>query len=166
MCYTKAVIYKIVHNENELLVYVGSTCVFASRKHHHKHSCNVPNNKKYNYNLYKMIRENGGWDCFRMVIIEEYPCDNKTQLCIREEELRVEYNANMNERTAYGLDKQRVKEYQKEYRQDNKNQLIEYSREYNQQLNEKITCQCGRVIRKGDLNRHKKTKKHNNLLNK
>jgi hypothetical protein len=28
-----------------------------------------------------MIRANGGWQCFKMVMIEEYPCANHLEAC-------------------------------------------------------------------------------------
>jgi hypothetical protein len=187
VCYSKSVIYKLVCNTNELLIYVGSTCSFTTRKSQHKSACNNSNNKAYNYPLYKMIRDNGGWDNFRMVIIEEYPCENKTQLCIREEQLRVEYKANMNACSAFGLDQERRNEYTKKYRKEhykqhkeenkeickkyynqNKEKIIEQKKEHYKQNKEKITeykteqvtCECGCIISTVNLSRHKNSKKH------
>lgn len=147
--YSKSVIYKIVCNTDGTLIYVGSTCSFTTRKSQHKSACYNTNNKTYNFPLYNMIRENGGWDNFRMVIIEEYPCETKLQLCIREEELRVEYNANMNGQSAYT----NKKDYNKEYWKDN-----------NEKINKKITCECGCFVVKRNMNQHLKTDKHKKLI--
>jgi len=181
VCYSKSVIYKIVCNTDKTLIYIGSSCNFITRKSHHKSSCNNPNGKKYNYPLYTMIRDNGGWDNFRMVIIEEYPCENKTQLCIREEELRVEYKANMNGYSAYTNEKEYKKEYyqnnketinekNKEYYQNNKETLNENKKEYYQnnkeKILEKLTCECGCIITKKSINRHLKSDKHKKLIGK
>ena len=166
VCYSKSVIYKIVCNTDGTLIYIGSTCSFTTRKSQHKLICNSPNSKKYNLPVYKMIRENGGWDNFRMVIIEEYPCETKTQLHIREEELRVEYNANMNGQSAYT----NTKEYNKEYRENNIEQIKEYNKEHYQNnkeaILEKITCECGCVIVKQKMDRHTKSAKHKKLIGK
>ena len=72
--YQKAVIYKIQHLENEELLYVGSTTNFIKRKQHHKCICNKPTNMSYNLKVYQMIRDNGGWMQFKMIIIKEFPC--------------------------------------------------------------------------------------------
>lgn len=94
--YTNNVIYKIQHNDIDELLYVGSTTDFTSRKAQHKSS-----SKHSNGRVYKMIRDNGGWECFSMVVLEEYPCEKKTQACKREDEIMRELKANMNTRKAY-----------------------------------------------------------------
>ena len=170
VCYSKSVIYKIVCNTDDTLIYVGSSCSFTTRKSQHKCVCYSPNSKKYNLPLYRMIRNNGGWENFRMVIIEQYPCETKTELHIREEELRVEYNANMNGQSAYTNQKEYHKEYNKEYYQNNKETTKEKNLQYYQNnketLNEKMTCECGCVMLKRYMNRHLKTDKHKKLIGK
>ena len=74
--YSKIVIYKIQHEDNESLVYVGSTTDFTKRKCHHKSRCNNPNG---NTKLYRMINDNGGWNSFRMTQIKEFSCNNKRE---------------------------------------------------------------------------------------
>jgi hypothetical protein len=113
--------------------YVGSTLAFRKRKHQHKSICNNPNNKNYNVKIYEIIRENGGWDNWRMVIIEEM--EEGTTLIqsrIREEYYRVELQATLNIQSAYtGLTKEEYKkEYMKEYNQSDKRK--EYRKEYRQ----------------------------------
>ena len=51
--------------------------------------------------------------------------------------------------------KENYKEYGKAYYQNNK-----------EKMKEKITCECGSIIRKSNLSPHKKTKKHFNLMKK
>ena len=46
--YSKTVVYKIQHQYDGSLVYVGSTTKFTKRKYHHKSSCNLLNGKEYN----------------------------------------------------------------------------------------------------------------------
>jgi len=59
-------------------------------------------------------------------------------------------------------------EYQKEYYLDNKDKKKEYQKKYNEvnkkNISEKkrvkMTCECGSVVRKTDIQRHYKSKKH------
>ena len=93
--YSKTIIYKIQHETKLDLLYVGHTTDFVKRKCFHKSQSK--NNSK---NIYQIIRENGGWELFKMTIIMEYPCENKIQACIQEEKCRIELNANMNTNSA------------------------------------------------------------------
>jgi hypothetical protein len=48
-----------------------------------------------------MIRDNGGWSSFNMVVVEEYPCENSQQAHMREDVVMRELSANMNQYRAY-----------------------------------------------------------------
>ena len=123
-------IYKIVCDDLPDYVYVGSTTNFTNRKCTHKTSCNNINCKGYNYKIYSTIRDNGGWDNWRIVIINE--CEEgltKTQAHIIEEEFRVKLNGNLNMVKAYRSDEEE-KEYDKEYRENHKNEITEYMKEW------------------------------------
>ena len=85
-------IYKICCDDLPDFVYVGSTKAFRERKYQHKKKYN----KEHSQKIYTTIRENGGWDNWRMVIIEECGEINFTQARIKEEEHRVKLNANLN----------------------------------------------------------------------
>lgn len=182
--YRKSVIYKIIHFENSELCYIGSTVNFKTRKCRHKNDCHNENGKHYKFKLYKMIRDNGGWAAFRMVVIEEFPCESKTQLCIREEEVRVEYKANMNSNKSYSTADEK-KEYKKKYNFehrvelnekakqnyiDNREEKNEHNKQYyddnkddiNKKRNSKVTCECGCIVNRSSLYNHKKTYKHLN----
>jgi len=124
--YSKSVIYKIQHNEDETLCYIGSTCNFRNRKYHHKNTYHNENDTNYNLKVYQMIRDNGGWDSFKCVIVEEYPCETRQQLNIKEEEYRERMKANMNTRKAFSDNK----EYQKKYYDDNIDKKKEYKKKY------------------------------------
>ena len=111
------IVYKIVSTDiNIKEIYVGSTINFRTRKFQHKTSCNNDNNKDYNTNVYKYIRENGGWNTFDMIQIEEVKHDTKQQLHARErywiEELKATLNRRIPTRT------------EAEYRQTNKKNII------------------------------------------
>ena len=59
--YQNGLIYKLVSNNPDIKdCYVGSSTNFKQRKADHKKNCNSEKSKKYNLNVYKFIRENGG----------------------------------------------------------------------------------------------------------
>ena len=70
--YSKTVIYKIEHIDDESLVYVGHTTNWDKRKYEHKNRSKNEKGFSFNCKLYKMIRENGGWDVFKMIEVEKY----------------------------------------------------------------------------------------------
>ena len=87
MDYSNCCIHKIEHIENDNLVYVGHTTNFNNRKAQHKSDCKNENGKSFNFKLYQMIRGNSGWDMFKMVEVEKYPCKDKREAERRENEL-------------------------------------------------------------------------------
>ena len=101
----------------------------------------------YNIFVYQFIRENGGWDNFDMILIEEYECENRLQAEQRErywiETLKAELNQIIPSRT------------RKQYYETNKEKKIK-------KMCEKIVCECGCEITKCNMLRHRKTKKHLN----
>ena len=94
--YNKCCIYKIEHIDNERLLYVGQTTNFSRRKGEHKRCCNDKKYTKHNMKLYQMIRENGGWEMFRMIEIEKYPCNDRREAEKRENEIMKSLKASMN----------------------------------------------------------------------
>ena len=78
-------IYHILDKDG-IVHYVGSTSNMNSRKSKHKYCCNTENNPSYNLDIYKYIRDNGGWDAFEMVPIRKLEkLSNKTDLRIAEQ---------------------------------------------------------------------------------
>jgi hypothetical protein len=78
--YLKTVMYKIVCNDITIKdVYVGSTTSFTHRKSTHKTASKGERSK-----FYQFIRDNGGWDNFSMILIEEYPCKTSLEKLARE----------------------------------------------------------------------------------
>ena len=79
--YQKSLIYKIVCNDTNIKnVYIGSTTNFKLRKSQHKSCCNNENSKKHNLNIYKFIRDNGGFENWSMILIDYTPCNTKLEL--------------------------------------------------------------------------------------
>ena len=88
--YSKCCIYKIEHIDDEKLVYVGHTTNFIKQKDYHRSSFYNEKGTKYNCRVYKMMRDNGGWEMFRMIEIEKYPCNDKREAEKRETEIMKE----------------------------------------------------------------------------
>jgi hypothetical protein len=158
--YSKTIIYKIQHQEDETLLYVGSTTDFIKRKYYHKICCNDEKYREHNFKLYQIIRNNGGWECFKMIQIKEFPCNNKREAEAEEDKIMVEMKANMNFQRAHRTKKQYREDtnYTKNYYEKNKERIKQIS-------NQQITCECGCIVVKNHIARHKKSNRHIKLLN-
>jgi hypothetical protein len=183
------IIYKICCDDLPEFIYVGSTKSFIKRKNRHKHNCNNGCTQK----LYTTIRENGGWDNWRMVIIEECGEITLIQARIKEEENRLKLNANLNMKKCYQTEEEKkqyyeaniekIKEYyeanneeikqqKKEYYKANNEEIKEKTKQYQQAnkkkikeyKNQKFTCECGRTIILGSKSYHLKTNIHKELM--
>ena len=121
MDYKCAKVYAIV-GEDGMEVYVGSTCSpLYKRWWEHRHSA-----KRYpNRDIYKYISENGGFEKFRIILVEEYSCENRDQLRRREGEHIKRLNP-VGNRNVAGRTKQ-------EYYQDNQEVFLENRRQYREQ---------------------------------
>ena len=134
--YSKTIIYKLVHKEDydNVNIYIGSTTDFVKRKNSHKRTCNYENQKGHNDKKYQYIRGNGGWDCFNMIEVQKYPCNDKREAEAREEYWRCHFNSQLNMKRAYTTDeekKQIDKERKREYREHN--EYREYQKVYQKQ---------------------------------
>lgn len=190
--YSKCVMYRIVCKDlNIQECYIGHTTNLTKRKYQHKFKCNTPNSKGYNLKIYQFIRENGGYDNWELIKIEDYPCENIYEACKRERYWKEYYNANLNlqipsrtkeewindnpdkNKIYYQSNKEIFLEKQKIYNQQNKEHIKIYQKQYyeenankiKQYKSEKIKCECGCEITKCSLTRHKKTQKHQELMN-
>lgn len=77
----KGFVYMIkCKDENISDCYIGSTINLCSRKKQHKSVCKTPENKSYNFKVYKFIRDNGGFDNFEFVVLKEVEVNDKTEL--------------------------------------------------------------------------------------
>ena len=148
MDYSKCCIYKIEHIDDDSLVYVGHTTSFDKRKTKHKSVCYNANDRHYNLKVYQMIRENGGWEMFKMIEVEKYSCNDKREAERRENEVMKELKANMNTKNSYRTEeenklymkeyntnyyevhKEKIQQQVKEYRENNKPKLQEQRKEY------------------------------------
>ena len=60
--------------------YIGSTWDMKDRQRDHVSRCYNKNTSKYNYSVYKYIRENGDWDNFQMTVIDFGECEDELEL--------------------------------------------------------------------------------------
>ena len=111
------IIYKIQHNDKPELLYIGSTTNFKMRKYRHKSNCYNENGARYNTLIYKMIRNNGGWNSFSMIQIKEFPCNNQREAEAEEYRLMHELKSSMN---VNKYSSENRKEQSKEYKEINK----------------------------------------------
>ena len=121
--YDKSIIYKLCCKDTSITYeYIGSTVNFTRRKSNHKSNCCNENGIKYNLNVYKFIRENGGWYNWDMVEVERYCATDRKDLHSRErfwlEELGATLNKNIPSRSSV--------EYKSKYYQENKERFYEY----------------------------------------
>ena len=83
--YQNTIIYKIVCNDlNVKDLYVGHTTDFKRRKSQHKSICINEKSNRYNLKIYQTIRQNGGWNDWKMIEIEKYPCNDSNEATSRE----------------------------------------------------------------------------------
>jgi hypothetical protein len=95
--YSNTLFYKISCKDTSVSeVYIGHSTNFVQRKSSHKQSCNNPNNNNYSCKLYKFIRDNGGWDNWRMDIIAHHECNDHYDARKKEQELFLLYKATLN----------------------------------------------------------------------
>jgi hypothetical protein len=136
--YSNNVIYKIsCKDENLKDIYIGHTTSFYQRERLHKSNCDNPNSKTYNYKIYKIIRENGGWDNWKMEIIEKYPCKDideakqRERFWIEKESSTLNITIPNRSRKEYAeiyklINKEKISETAKLYRINNKDKIQDY----------------------------------------
>ena len=125
------VLYKIEDNHGKELAYIGLTIDFEVRKLQHKYSCNNTDNRSHNLKLYKTIRDNGNWECFKMSVIKQISC-SKQNARIEENKLIKKLKPKMNTIGAYQTAEEKKeydKQYLKQYNINNNN--VEKKKEYN-----------------------------------
>ena len=163
--YEEGKIYIVRCKYNTDLRYIGSTIqTLEERFNCHKYTTDC--------SLYQYV--DGDWDNWFIELYEDYPCKNKYYLELRETEVQREI-ATINKKLArrtkkeyYQDNREKRLEYQKQYNEDNHDKSFEQKKQYyndNKQIigekrKEKITCECGCVLTKNHLQRHRKTNKH------
>tara|TARA_R110000822_G_C15132220_1_gene475221 strand:+ start:70 stop:726 length:657 start_codon:yes stop_codon:yes gene_type:complete len=132
----------------------------------------IQNNECINKNIPNTTSKESGkkWRDNNKVKLKQYQEDNKEKM----KEYQKEYYKQNDQRNKekhkeyYKQNETRVKEYQKQYREQNGEKIKKRKNEFYQQnkekIAEKITCECGCVVSRSNLLRHKKSKKHQKCL--
>jgi len=145
--YSKSIIYKLCCKDPEIKdIYIGSTTNFRKRKYGHKSTCNNIKRPEYNYNVYKFIRDNGNWENWDMVMIEEYKdCESKLQLHKKEryyvETLKSTLNLQIPTRSKkerWMDNKEHNKIKARIYYENNKDYILKKASEYRNENKDKI----------------------------
>ena len=80
--YTKTIIYKIYCKDKHVdFLYINSTTDFVKRKYNHKRDLEL----NPQYLLSSTINDNGGWNNWKIEIIEEYSCNSRKEANDREQ---------------------------------------------------------------------------------
>ena len=147
----ECVIYNIITKDG---LYIGSTTDFKMRCYRHK-----SNLKRDEPQLvYENIRANNGH--YKIEIILELVCEDKTELRKIEEEYRILCGANLNGQSAFTSTEDR-------YISQKSSALKSYYKNRESSLKkkaEKIDCVCGGNHTLGHKSTHYKTKKHQAYL--
>ena len=152
-----AKIYKICRKDGNLKnMYIGSSCKLHERTLNHKSICNNANTRSYNLKVYKHIRLNGGWISWHVVLLEDYPCLTKKELISREGHWVRTFEPTLNTEIPGRSDSQSARNWSI----NNPSKVIQYCK--NRKL--PMTCECGSIFQKTQRARHKRSKKHLNLM--
>ena len=128
--YSKSMIYKLCCKDPHITdIYIGSTTNFKNRKYQHKNGCINENNKDYNNYKYQFIRDNGGFENFDMILIENVSCNNKRELEQVERKYIDELKPPLNSIKSYSTEQEK-KEYKKNWRETNQEYYKEYSKNW------------------------------------
>jgi hypothetical protein len=148
--YSKCIIYKIVCNDyNVKDLYVGHTTDLVKRRSCHKFACNHSDHNANHLKIYKTIRENGGWENWSVVVVENYEtCKDMEDARTRERFWFDELNARMNSykpiltddekseilrqsaKKHYEKNKESILNRHLEYYYKNKDSIKEYTKRY------------------------------------
>lgn len=191
--YVNSKIYKIISDFTDK-IYIGSTIGLLHERlsSHRKSLKSYLEQKTSYYSSYELL--NQFEDC-QIILIESYPCNSKEELRAREryhieQNREICVNMKLQEKARLWRAKniERFKEweqkyrtdyleerkaYEKEYREAHREQLNDSHRQYYNENREKllaqkkvpVTCECGLLSKRGNLNKHFKTKIHQERMN-
>ena len=157
--YQNSKIYKIVDNTNGN-IYVGSTTEKYLSKRLQRHLSNYNQHLKGNYcnvSSFEILKNNN----YHIELIENVNCNDVYELRNRERyyiencECINKYIPNRTREERKNTEEYQIKNFiiQKKYREKHKDKIKEI-----------VLCECGCEIRQNNLSRHKKTKKHLDLV--
>lgn len=95
--YSNTKIYMLYNNDRDISdIYIGYSTNIKDRMCVHRRCCNNPKNKSYTTRMYNFIRNNGGWEKWSYIIIEELNCSSKKEAEKKEEFWIKYYNPSLN----------------------------------------------------------------------
>ena len=95
--YSNTIFYKIYCKDPNIAeLYIGHTTNFVQRKHAHKQTCSNIKSSSYNCKLYEVIRNNDGWDNWKMDIIAFHECHDLFSAKKYEQQYFEEFKATLN----------------------------------------------------------------------
>jgi len=182
---TTGYLYEIRPLDKSLkMIYRGSTEDFERRKRQHISAC-YSEGEKYNYRVYKYIREHGGWDKFEMVKFATVGCKDKRELETEYERAIIEaipkefrlndiipgrtrkeyYEERRKDPVYREKEKKRNRERKREKRKDPKYREKEKKR-MREWKKQKYTCGCSpdKELTIGHKAKHERTSKHQKWL--
>ena len=159
--YSKGKIYTIRCKNDPSLIYVGSTIQSLAKRlgEHRRHSRQERCKIKYpNHQLYTKIED---WNDWYIELYENCPCNSKEELCKREGEIIREIGT-LNRCVAGRSNK----ESQKIWRENNKEERLNYSRMYEIATGrcDVKPCECGGRYSLKSIRQHERSKIHQNYL--
>ena len=150
--YSNTIIYKITCKEPSITeLYVGHTTNFVQRKHAHKQGCTNSKSQNYKCKLYEVIRNNRGWDNWKMEIVNFFNCKDHYEARKKEQEYFILLHATLNSIEPLPFKKPK-----------NPTPKVIKSKEKKIFYCEKCNIHCNTS---GLLEKHNNTKKHNNMKN-
>ena len=189
--YQEGKIYKIYNVVNDDF-YVGSTTRKLSERMADHRAC-IHSKKSQHLLIYKAFREHGV-ESFYIELIEKCPCHDIEELRKKEGEYIRQLKPSLNKFIAgrtkqeyYENNKEYINEHMHEYYENNKEYIIEQHKQYNENnkehikaqkkqywevnkdyfkaiTGEKVECECGCIVTRHSIPRHKRTTKHNQLM--
>ena len=157
-------------------IYVGSTAqkLLSTRLGGHKRNYNDWVNGKHNYiSSYEILKYD---DCY-IELLEDYPCENKHQLCKKEGEYirkmdcinkhisgrtKKEYYKDNKEQTLervkqyYNNNREKISEYKKKHTQINREKISEYQKKWRKENKEHKSKTDSEYYQKTKINRQQK----------
>jgi len=146
-------------------VYIGSTVDFDNRKS--KHNCKA-NNCSSRLLLKPIIGEIIDTREYILIkslrLVEQFYLDNINNINSR----RAYTNKKKASKKYYEENKEKISIIQKKYREENKEKKKEINKKYREEnkekIKEKVKCECGYLVSKINIQRHRKSKKHLKLI--
>jgi len=158
--------YKIICcDENITDFYIGSSVNMIRRKSRHKSNCNNITEINYNINLYKFIREHGGFSNWKFIVfdVKLIACDNIPQFRRIKEEYEQEYinlyKPTLNTKRSF-ITPEFQKQLTKIYNQKNAEYIAKRQKKYNEINKEQIAVQTHNYYEKNKENIKQKHKEN------